>query len=177
MRRRCARSRVGYGAGVDQLVGGGPNAGGGSGGGWLRRNRRGESGAGGEREILGRLIALVRTLGHPGRDDLVHLWRDPGLHRRRPWRRLCEVLLIWRSTPLARKRLHPGQAFVQNTRQRVDVGARVITVGGESLGRHVGQGAIVAPVLVSLVASAARAIPKSMRVREVVLCHQDVRWF
>ena len=78
---------------------------------------------------------------------------------------------------LAGKRLDPGQTFVQNTRQRVDVGARIITVGGEPLGRHVGQGADRGAGAGELGRLGRTRDPEVDEVREIVLCHEDVRWF
>src|SRR5206468_1231601 len=147
------------------------------GGGLSVWGRRDQGGARGNREVFGRGIALVGFLGHAGRDDVIHERRHSGLHGRWPRRRQCEVAGDLAFQTVARKRLGTGQTFVQHTRQRINVGARVIAVGGESLGRHVGQRADRGAGASELRRLGRAGDPEINEVREVVLCHQDVRWF
>ncbi len=86
-------------------------------------------------------VALVGILGQTPGDHLVEPGRQFGLDVGGTWRVLCRVpgeLLFERFT---RKRQLPGEAFVEHTRQRVDVDAGIVGPVGETLRRHVAPGA------------------------------------
>ena len=93
-------------------------------GGWCQR--RGDGVVGGAGQLDGGGIPLVGVFGHAGGDDLDRPGGTFGLGDRGSRRRGVQVCGNQARHRVTGKRWLSGQAFIQHTRQRIDVGAGIL---------------------------------------------------
>ncbi len=94
---------------------------------------------GGGSQVVGTLVTVVGVLRHAAGDDVVEGARNAGsMHTGPGW--ICGQMPgdLLRQT-VAGKGLRTGQALVQHTTQRVDIGTGIRFSGFEAFGCHVGQ--------------------------------------
>src|SRR5215470_15629280 len=125
----------GGGGGSSGGSGGGTGQdGGGVGGAGTRGVGGAEGAAGGGDELAAGRVPVGRIFGQRLADDLIDLARQGGLQRAGGGRHLLHMRPDHRGIDVLGERHPPGQALIQHTPQRVDVGAAVDRAALDLLG-------------------------------------------